>query len=457
MASKLKLDRLLDYGYRILGRVKGVKQEIEQIILPKSLMEQIDKALSSSQLETAVFFFGKVKGRKLLATDMLIPREGDYERRTFGHVHVSPAFTLREFPRLEEKDKTLVATVHSHPIDRMSYGDVCTHLKVVRHYPYQLTGVYSNGKLFFYRFEDGIKETPHKTLDLSRFDRQARVLGEEGQLLISSTTISLIGVGGGNAKIAFDLASLGIGKLILIDPEVWEEHNRNRIFIPHEFVGRNKAESIKELIEKCYPDVEVEACPRKAQDVPEKVYSSSDMLLVGPDSLMTRVFCNRLSIKLKKPAVFPAAGIESKEGKLSMMGGSVQVVAPGSPCFECVNTIDQTEVMRETLDPETKRKLSEKYGLGELLKIPVTPSIASLNDVIGGIALWEIIKLITGIEPVVNFQVYDALGCEISVIKTQKRTSCPACSAREEGNEASLSGSRSDEEILNLGGVESWT
>jgi len=431
LASKFQFGRLRDYGYKILGRIKGVNQTIDRLILSDGLMARAEDALKSSPLETTVFFFGRKRGKTLLATDILIPAMEDYEKRTFGHVHVSQSFIIREFPKLEKRGKTLLVTMHSHPMDVLSFGDFNTHMNVVKYYPDQLSGIYNNGKIFFYRFENGMKLTPYKTLDLSRFDRQTRAFGEEGQLLISASTVALIGVGGGNTKIASDLASLGVGRLVLIDPDVWEEHNRNRVFIPPDFIGKSKSQSIKRLMEQYYSDVEVEAYEEKAQEVPESVYADSDILVAGPDNIMTRVFCNRLALRLKKPAVFPGAGIDSKDNRLNVMGGSVQVVIPDkSPCYECVASINQLDIMRETLDSESKKKLTEKYGLGVLLDIPTTPSIACLNDVIGGITLWEIMKLITGIEPSTHYQIYDALKAELKPVKITKKSNCPACAER---------------------------
>jgi|GEM_PF-2776595 len=404
-------------------------QNVKLVIIPSDLMEKAKEVLSASELEGIVFFFGKYKDGKLLATDLLIPSEDDYEARTWGHVSIKPEFVVREFPKFEKQGKTQVITMHKHPMDTLSSGDVETHMDVIKYYPHQVSAVYNAGRVFFYQFQDGMKLTPYRLVNLSRFDRQVRAFGIEGQLLISSSTIALIGVGGGNTKIAFDLASMGVGKLLLIDPDKWEGHNRNRVFIPPGLVGRNKAASIKSLIEFNYADVEVEAWPKKAEDVPEDVYSQADVLVVGPDSFTARMFGNRLALRLNKPAVFPAAGIEAIDGKLSAMGGSVQVLIPGqTPCYECITSIDSLDVYRETLDQETKKKLAEKYGLGDMLEIPVAPAIASLNDVIGGIALWEIVKLITGIAPIVEYQVYDALKSQLSQIIIERNQNCPACS-----------------------------
>jgi molybdopterin/thiamine biosynthesis adenylyltransferase len=455
MESKLQLVRLLDYGYKILGKFKRIaNQDIEEIIIPKDLWDKAEQRLSSSSLETTVFFFGKIKGKKLLVTDVLIPEDDDYEGRSFGHVHVSTKYVIKEFPKLQNQGKTLIATVHSHPMETLSFGDIGTHMNVIKHFPHQLSGVYFNGKVFFYKFEDGIKLTRHRIFETGRFDRQVRIFGEEGQLLISTTSIALIGVGGGNTKIAFDLAGLGIGKLILIDPDRWEEHNRNRVFIPPKHVGTYKVESVRRLIKEYYPNVKVEGFVAKAEDLPEKVYAESDVLVVGPDIFTTRIFGNRMALKLKKPAVFPAAGIEVKDGKLNVMGGSVQVVIPDeTPCWECTNQPDWLTIKRETLDEEAKKKLAQKYSLGNLLDVPTTPSIVCLNDVIAGMAIWEVVKLITKIDKPIPFQVYDALNSDIKVVRISKNLNCLACSEVEQIDTSGIE-FQGEEKLLSYKGEE---
>lgn len=405
-----------------------MKQDIDGIIIPQNHCDKIKQTLSSSKLETTAFLFGKVKSGKLIATDVLIPNESDYEKRTFGHVHVKNEFVIREFSKYQSRNKTLLATIHSQPMRQLSSGDIATHLSVIKLYPNQLSGVFCDNELFFYQYNDEPKLTNYKTYDCGNFNRQIGIFGEEGQLLISTTTITLIGMGGGNTKIAFDLASMGFGKLVLIDPDRWEESNRNRVFISPEHVGMYKAESVRELIKSYYSNVEVDAVVAKAEHASEKYYRQADIFVVGPDTVTTRIFGNRLALEMNKTAIFPAAGIDVKDGKLEVMGGSVQVVTPNAtPCFECVNSINSLDVDRETTDAATKKKLTQKYSLGSMLDVPTAPSIVSLNDVIAGLAIWEIVKLVTQIDKPIDFQVYDALKPEIKAVQVSKNSKCPAC------------------------------
>ena len=422
-----------------------MRQDVDCIVIPKSCFKKAIDALKNSNLETLVIFFGRVKGNKILVNDVFVPKNKHYAVRTKTHLTVNSEVLVDEFRRQFARGNTEVASVHSHPIPILSDGDVQTDLQILKIFPHHLSGIFFNGELKFFKLDSGLKEVNQKIVDLKRFDRQMRIFGETGQLLLSTTNVALIGVGGGNAKIAFDLAAMGIGKLILVDPDVWEESNRNRILIPKEHVGRPKVLSVKEIIHNHYPDVEVDAYRARIQEVAD-VLKKSDIIVVGPDNFITREFCNRQALKLRKIAVFVGAGIKVENGKVKDMGGSVQVVVPGkTPCFECIHSVDPGEILRETLSDREKKRISEKYGVN--LEVNVAPSIVSLNDVIAGLAIHEIVKLITGFDKVTTFKVYNALEDKVFKVKVRKNPNCPACSSRPLSTEK-LEGTKEESEIL---------
>jgi hypothetical protein len=134
------------------------------------------------------------------------------------------------------------------------------------------------------------------------------------------------------------------------------------------------------------------------------------------------------------------------------MGGSVQVLIPGeSPCFQCLFNPDPLTIIKETSNPEIRKKLSEKYGVN--LNVDVTPSIVCLNDVIAGLAIQEIIKLITGFEKPIYYKVYDALNDKIERITVLKDENCPACGKKDEvkiDKKEVKEHTKPDEEMLSL-------
>ena len=80
------------------------------------------------------------------------------------------------------------------------------------------------------------------------YDRQS---GVESQ---SDVSAIVIGLGGLGSWIALDLALIGVGTLIIIDPDKLEASNLNRTLFKYSQIGQNKTQAIKELILERRPD-----------------------------------------------------------------------------------------------------------------------------------------------------------------------------------------------------------
>lgn len=71
----------------------------------------------------------------------------------------------------------------------------------------------------------------------------------------------VIGLGGIGSWVALDLALLGIGTIIIIDPDTIENTNLNRTLFRTSDIGRNKTEAVKELITDRRSDLIVVTIP----------------------------------------------------------------------------------------------------------------------------------------------------------------------------------------------------
>ena len=80
------------------------------------------------------------------------------------------------------------------------------------------------------------------------FDRQKCIDGWK-QKIISSSTCLVLGVGGIGCSVAFTLARLGVGKIILVDRDKVETTNLNRqMLFTIKQVGKFKVDSAKETL-----------------------------------------------------------------------------------------------------------------------------------------------------------------------------------------------------------------
>jgi len=95
-----------------------------------------------------------------------------------------------------------------------------------------------------------------------RYLRNVGTIGLEGQLALRRATVTIIGVGGLGGWIAELLARMGLGTLILIDGDVFEEDNLNRqLACTEDSLGRAKVTVLAERLARVNSAVEVQ--PRK--------------------------------------------------------------------------------------------------------------------------------------------------------------------------------------------------
>lgn len=93
-----------------------------------------------------------------------------------------------------------------------------------------------------------------------RYKRNQKTVSTQEQYTLFQSTVLIIGCGGLGGFVAEMLTRIGVGKLILCDGDVFEEHNLNRQnFSSPSALGRFKAEVVKEKLEEINPALHVES------------------------------------------------------------------------------------------------------------------------------------------------------------------------------------------------------
>ena len=92
------------------------------------------------------------------------------------------------------------------------------------------------------------------------FDRQVRAFGGDVQRVLAQLRIAVVGSGGTGSAAAEQLARLGVGSLLLIDPKDLSESNPTRVYgSTPEDIGRPKVEVLASHIRRVAPAVDVNA------------------------------------------------------------------------------------------------------------------------------------------------------------------------------------------------------
>ena len=78
----------------------------------------------------------------------------------------------------------------------------------------------------------------------ARYQRNRQAISVEDQLTLFRSSVAVIGCGGLGGYVVEELARLGVGRVVVIDPDVFEEHNLNRqLFSTPANLGKAKVEA----------------------------------------------------------------------------------------------------------------------------------------------------------------------------------------------------------------------
>lgn len=233
-----------------------------------------------------------------------------------------------------------------------------------------------------------------------RYDRQMMIpnFGEEGQLKLKKSKVTVVGAGGLGCSVTLYLAAAGVGTLTIIDPERVELSNLNRQVLHWtEDIGELKAVSVARKLEKLNPAVEVKAVPeRLTMENVRGLIGGSDVVVDCLDNWHTRFLLNEACVAERIPMVH--AGIRGLYGQMTT------IIPYQTPCLRCI--------LPET-PPEEKR----------------FPVLGTTPGVLGVLEAFEALKLIVGIGVSLagKLLVFDGEAMSFQEIRVERNESCSVC------------------------------
>jgi molybdopterin/thiamine biosynthesis adenylyltransferase len=157
-----------------------------------------------------------------------------------------------------------------------------------------------------------------------RYLRNVGTIGLEGQARLLQATVAVVGLGGLGGYVTEALARMGVGRLILIDGDVFEEHNLNRQALSAEArLGTSKAQAARHRVAEINSGVEVidHAVTLTRENLPQ-LLEGTDVVVDGLDRLPTRLLLQEGAQALSIPMV---------HGSIAGFLGQVMTILPEDP------------------------------------------------------------------------------------------------------------------------------
>jgi molybdopterin/thiamine biosynthesis adenylyltransferase len=159
-----------------------------------------------------------------------------------------------------------------------------------------------------------------------RYRRNIGSLGIAGQSKLLESTVIVVGLGGLGGYALEELARAGLGRIVGVDPDVFEETNLNRQLLAEEgnLTGK-KVNQAGDRLTKVNDAVEFIGYDTSFDQLPDEIWGDADLVFDCLDNIADRLNLAKKSSTVNIPLV---------HGAIAGWYGQVAVVRPGTKMLE---------------------------------------------------------------------------------------------------------------------------
>jgi tRNA A37 threonylcarbamoyladenosine dehydratase len=379
------------------------------------------------------------RGTRLLARDLVIAREGiDFVPGRWGYRMLTPQFVSENIRRCRDEGLIYLA-VHNHGgRDHVEFSgsDYRSH---ERGYPALLD--ISGGPVGALVFAqnavagdiwtpDRARRTIRETVVVGRnirrlypapppkppkaditFDRQARWFGDRGQHLLGRLKVGVIGGGGVGMPLIAQLARIGVGEIVVIDPERVEPTNLSRLpesrrldaMMPlrrfeklagiADRLSTRKVRLARRIAKRANPKVRIVGIAESViEPVAAKELIDCDFIFLAADQHLARMLFNAITHQYLIPGIQLGTRIDvdPDTGEVGDIRSNLRLVLPRHGCLRCNRLIDARKIQDEAVgevERERNRYLDE---------VPA-PSVITFNTRLAAEAATDFMLMMGGL------------------------------------------------------------
>lgn len=241
-------------------------------------------------------------------------------------------------------------------------------------------------------------------LPLPAFQRQSLAFGKALNQDLRHLRVTIVGCGGTGSALAMLLARLGVGQIALIDNDIVDQTNLNRLHGARQSDADAmlpKVQVVARSITEMGLGVRVATFESWVGDPDcRNALKSSDVIFGCTDDHDGRLFLNRFSYFYLVPVIDIGLAIEAGDDEvpaIRSLDGRVTVLTPNNACLLCRSVIRPTVARDEALrreDPEEyERRKAEAYVQGEGNP---SPAVVTFTTELACMAVNELIHRLQG-------------------------------------------------------------
>ena len=231
--------------------------------------------------------------------------------------------------------------------------------------------------------------------------RQSLAVGTETVERLQNLRVGVVGCGGTGSAVIVLLARAGVGKLLLIDPDVVEETNLNRLHgSTRNDVDRKrpKVDVLKDYVDNM--DLGTQVTTRQAtlsNVATAMLLRGCDVVFGCTDDHLGRLILNRLAYFYLLPVIDTGLSVNpTRPGKPAQVSGRVTVLRPQTTCLLCRKVVNPRRAREQGLrykrPEEYAQQVKEGYITDSNTPTPVVGTFttetatAAVNEFLAGVA-----------------------------------------------------------------------
>lgn len=268
----------------------------------------------------------------------------------------------------------------------------------------------------------------------NQFKRNIGILTVTEQERLNDSTVAVIGLGCTGSVVVEYLARAGVGGLILVDGDIYDETNINRqLNATHSTIGKSKSVVTAERVIDINPQARVQTYQTfLSEENAAMMITKSSLVISGVDDTLTMVILHRSARRIGIPCIMVLGGCIPFQGALTTFFKDSPIdyeTLMGLPTKG--RELQPLDAIKEELfDKITKRRALSgikrgAYGetwLAERLNGGPVPSFPTASNITGILAAHEAVKILIDrfeLPPVSspNLLYYDGATNEMKILR----------------------------------------
>lgn len=238
-------------------------------------------------------------------------------------------------------------------------------------------------------------------VDTAFLHRQALCIGQETVDYLKNLRIAVVGCGGTGSAVSILLARIGVGRLLLIDPDIVSETNLNRLHGSTRLDAEHKRSKVSVLkdhiVQMGLGTNVIKRNARLADSEIARLLRSCDVVFGCTDDHHGRIILNRFAYFYLVPVIDTGLSVDPSlnNGKANI-SGRVTVLRPGATCLICRGVINpqvaREQSLRYQMPSVYRRQIKEGYISDSDIPTPVIGTFttetaaAAVNELLAGVS-----------------------------------------------------------------------